>query len=59
MRVGGQGLQLRSVKHLGSSMAENPIDTKKVKCDGRTDREGQTVEWTDGLTKWGVVATKK
>ena len=40
---------MRSVEHLGrSSKAKNPINAKKVKCDGRTD--GQTDGWTDGPT---------
>ena len=36
--AGGQGPYLRSVEHLGrSGIAKNPINTKKVNCDGRTD----------------------
>ena len=38
-RAGGQGPDLRSVEHLGrSSIAKNPINAEKVKCDGPTDR---------------------
>ena len=48
-RVGGQGLYMRSLDHLGrSSEAKNRKNPKKVKCDGRTDRR------TDGRTKRGV-----
>ena len=44
-RAGGQGPYLRSVEHLGKSgIAKNPINAKKVKCDGRTDGP------TDGRT---------
>ena len=43
--AGGQGPYLRSVEHLGrSDIAKNPINAKKVKCDGTTDRR------TNGLT---------
>ena len=39
LRAGGQGPYLRSVEHSGrSSMAKNPIHSKKVKRDGRMDR---------------------
>ena len=44
-RVGGQGLNLRSLDHLGrSSEAKDGKNPKKVKCDGPTDRptDGQT-----------------
>ena len=38
-RVGGQGLYLRSLDHLGRSIeAKDRKTPKKVKCDGRTDR---------------------
>ena len=38
-----------SVEHFGrSGLAKNPINAKKVKCDGRTDGP------TDGPTKRGV-----
>ena len=44
--AGGQGLYLRSLDHLGrSSEAKDRKTPKKVKCDGRTDR--QTDGWTD------------
>ena len=44
--VGGQGLYLRSLDHLGgNSEAKNRRNPKKVKCDGRTDR--QTDRQTD------------
>ena len=43
--TGGQGPYLRSVEHLGrSGIAKNPINAKKVKCDGPTDGR------TDGRT---------
>ena len=61
LRVGGQGLYLRSLDHLGrSSEAKDHKNPKKVKCDGRTDgptdgrtdrrTDGQTDRRTDGLT---------
>ena len=52
-RAGGQGPYLRSVEHLGrSGIAKNPINAKKVKCDGRTDgpTDGRTDGPTDGWT---------
>ena len=52
-RASGQGPYLRSLHHLGmSSEAKDRKKTKKVKCDGPTDRP--TDRWTDGPTKWGV-----
>ena len=49
LRVGGQGLYLRSFDHLGrSSEDKDRKNPKKGKCDGLTD--GQT----DGPTKRGV-----
>ena len=53
-RVGGQGLYLRSLLHLGrSSEAKDRKNPKKVKCDGLTDRgtDGPTDGRTDGPTK--------
>ena len=39
-RAGGQGPYLRSLDHLGrSSEAKDRKNPKKVKCDGRTDRQ--------------------
>ena len=52
-RTGGQGPYLRSVEHLvRSGIAKNPINAKKVKCEGLTDRrmDGQTDGRTDGRT---------
>ena len=52
-RVGGQGLYLRSLNHLGrSSEAKDHQNPKKVKCDGRRDRwtYGPTNGRTDGPT---------
>ena len=59
--AGGEGPYLRSVEHLGrSGIAKNPINAKKVKCDGPTDRrtdrptDRPTDGRTDGPTKRGV-----
>ena len=47
-RVGGQGLFLRSLDHLGRSSEakdrkKNKNKNKKVRCDGRTDRRTNKV----------------
>ena len=64
-RMGGQGLYLRSLDHLGrSSEAKDRKNRIKVKCDGRTDgrTDGQTDRRTDGRTgafiylpKWQII----
>ena len=39
LRAGGQGLNMRSLDHLGrSSEAKDRNNPNKVKCDGQTDR---------------------
>jgi len=47
-RVGGQGLYLRSLDHLGRSSEAKDRKNKKSETDGPTNG------WTDGPTKRGV-----
>ena len=58
--MGGQGLYLKSLDHLGrSSEAKDRKNPKKVKCDGQMDgwTDGRMDGPTDGPTK-GVVESR-